>query len=93
VREDTPHSAQRHVPLGETKPQATQCRSAPSTSPPEAMNEREVSVQNENDMNTANKAISITRANRGIGRALVEEALSRGARRVYAGRRRAPRTN
>lgn len=57
------------------------------------MNEREVSVQNENDMNTANKAISITRANRGIGRALVEEALSRGARRVYAGRRRAPRTN
>ncbi|QKG21067.1 SDR family NAD(P)-dependent oxidoreductase [Actinomadura verrucosospora] len=33
------------------------------------------------------KAVLITGANRGIGRALVEEALGRGARRVYAGAR------
>jgi DNA-binding MarR family transcriptional regulator len=30
-RKDTRHSTQRHVPLGETKPPASQCRSAPST--------------------------------------------------------------
>jgi NAD(P)-dependent dehydrogenase (short-subunit alcohol dehydrogenase family) len=35
----------------------------------------------------AGKAILVTGANRGIGRALVEEALSRGAERVYAGTR------
>jgi NAD(P)-dependent dehydrogenase (short-subunit alcohol dehydrogenase family) len=29
----------------------------------------------------------VTGANRGIGRALVEEALQRGAKRVYAGSR------
>jgi NAD(P)-dependent dehydrogenase (short-subunit alcohol dehydrogenase family) len=34
-----------------------------------------------------NKAVLITGANRGIGQALVEEALRRGARRVYAGTR------
>jgi NAD(P)-dependent dehydrogenase (short-subunit alcohol dehydrogenase family) len=38
-------------------------------------------------MNIKNKAIFITGANRGIGRGVVEEALSRGARRVYAGTR------
>jgi len=38
-------------------------------------------------MNIANKAIMITGANRGIGRALVAEALNRGAKRVYAGTR------
>jgi NAD(P)-dependent dehydrogenase (short-subunit alcohol dehydrogenase family) len=37
----------------------------------------------------ANKAVLVTGANRGIGRALVEEALSRGARQVYAGTRQA----
>ena len=35
-------------------------------------------------MNIENKIILITGANRGIGRALVEEALKRGAKRVYA---------
>jgi NAD(P)-dependent dehydrogenase (short-subunit alcohol dehydrogenase family) len=35
----------------------------------------------------ANSTVLVTGANRGIGRALVEEALRRGARRVYAGTR------
>src|SRR5881398_1379198 len=45
-------------------------------------------IRKENVMNIENKTILITGANRGIGRALVEEALSRGAKRVYAGTRR-----
>jgi NAD(P)-dependent dehydrogenase (short-subunit alcohol dehydrogenase family) len=36
-------------------------------------------------MNIAQKAVLITSANRGIGRALVQEALRRGAKRVHAG--------
>lgn len=40
-------------------------------------------------MNIENKTILITGANRGIGRALVDEALRRGAKKVYAGTRRA----
>jgi NAD(P)-dependent dehydrogenase (short-subunit alcohol dehydrogenase family) len=38
-------------------------------------------------MNIADKAILVTGANRGIGRALVDEALRRGASRVYAASR------
>src|SRR5262249_41526129 len=41
----------------------------------------------EKEMNIADKTILITGASRGIGRALVDEALARGARRVYAGAR------
>ena len=39
-------------------------------------------------MTIAGKTILVTGANRGIGQALVAEALSRGAERVYAGTRR-----
>ena len=38
-------------------------------------------------MTIADKAVLVTGANRGIGQALVDEALSQGARRVYAGTR------
>ena len=35
----------------------------------------------------ADRAVLVTGANRGLGRALVEEALRRGAKRVYVGTR------
>jgi NAD(P)-dependent dehydrogenase (short-subunit alcohol dehydrogenase family) len=46
-------------------------------------------TRKDNVMNVENKTVLITGANRGIGRALVDEALGRGARRVYAGTRSA----
>ena len=39
-------------------------------------------------MRIAERALLVTGANRGIGRALVDEALGRGAKRVYAGTRK-----
>jgi NAD(P)-dependent dehydrogenase (short-subunit alcohol dehydrogenase family) len=41
-----------------------------------------------NTMTIQDKTVLVTGANRGLGQALVEEALRRGARRVYAGTRR-----
>jgi NAD(P)-dependent dehydrogenase (short-subunit alcohol dehydrogenase family) len=41
----------------------------------------------ETTMNLANRTILITGANRGLGAALVEEALRRGAKRIYAAAR------
>src|SRR3954469_15258396 len=38
-------------------------------------------------MTIAGRAVLVTGANRGIGQALVDEALTRGAKRVYAGTR------
>ena len=38
-------------------------------------------------MTIADKTVLVTGANRGIGQALVEGALARGAKRVYAGTR------
>ena len=40
-------------------------------------------------MTITGKTVLVTGANRGIGQALVNEALNRGARRVYAGTRQA----
>ena len=39
-------------------------------------------------MTIVDKSVLVTGANRGIGRELVDEALRRGAKRVYAGTRR-----
>src|SRR4030095_11491369 len=46
-----------------------------------------MTLRNKDGMEVENKTILITGANRGIGRALVDEALRRGVKRVYAGTR------
>src|SRR6266436_2926921 len=52
----------------------------------EVLNSKDESTK-ENVMNISNKSVLITGANRGIGRALLDEALRRGAKKVYAGTR------
>src|ERR1700693_705716 len=49
--------------------------------------EKITDFEKEKCMNITNKTVMITGANRGIGRALVDETLRRGAKRVYAGTR------
>jgi NAD(P)-dependent dehydrogenase (short-subunit alcohol dehydrogenase family) len=56
-------------------------------SPERRNNNRSTNFEKETDMNITNKTVLITGANRGIGQALVNEALRRGAKRVYAGTR------
>jgi NAD(P)-dependent dehydrogenase (short-subunit alcohol dehydrogenase family) len=41
-------------------------------------------------MTIADKTVPVTGANRGIGQALVADALRRGTKRVYAGTRQPP---
>jgi EmrB/QacA subfamily drug resistance transporter len=53
----------------------------------EARNRWNQTHRQENGMDIADKEILVTGANRGIGQALVDEALRRGAKRVYAGTR------
>src|SRR6185312_2244373 len=54
---------------------------------PDAASQRRDFQQGVIMVTIADRTVLVTGANRGIGRALVEEALRRGARRVYAGMR------
>jgi NAD(P)-dependent dehydrogenase (short-subunit alcohol dehydrogenase family) len=51
------------------------------------VSEPRTAEKKEKKMDIANKTILITGANRGLGKALVEEALRRAAKRIYAGAR------
>src|SRR6202142_3997539 len=63
-------------------------RSALNSLPHSSKNKKTVNIVKRKYMNTIeDKIILVTGANRGIGRALVEESLRRGAKRVYAGTR------
>jgi hypothetical protein len=55
-----------------------------------ARNPQEHGTTGGTGMTIADKAVLVTGANRGIGQALAKEALSRGAKRVYAGTRQPP---
>ena len=52
-----------------------------------AFTETKAEERSKHLMNITGKTILITGTNRGLGKALVEEALRRGAQRVYAGAR------
>jgi NAD(P)-dependent dehydrogenase (short-subunit alcohol dehydrogenase family) len=66
-------------------PAATSCRGQSSTNYNESQDKE--AVMSAKAMAMEGKAVLVTGANRGLGQALVEEALRRGATRVYAGTR------
>jgi NAD(P)-dependent dehydrogenase (short-subunit alcohol dehydrogenase family) len=71
------------MPKGHTGPKKLERQAKTGPLETESQQKR---FERRNSMNIANKTILITGANRGIGRALVNEALRRG-KRVYAGTR------
>jgi NAD(P)-dependent dehydrogenase (short-subunit alcohol dehydrogenase family) len=68
-------------------PGATSCRGQSSTNNNDSQDKE--AVMSAKAMAIEGKAVLVTGANRGLGQALVEEALRRGATRVYAGTRQA----